>query len=139
MQQSTRIEIIVTKQSCLSTEYYIFGKLENRIITLSPSNEDDVIKVGPIHLDVDRQVVCCLGKEEHITPRMAKLLRLLLKKPGVVQEREALFKEIWRTDYIADMRSLDVHINWLRKAIEKDPSNPQFIITARGKGYKIEI
>lgn len=118
---------------------FTIRKLENRIIPLSPSDGEKVIEVGPICLDVDRQVVHCLEKEEHITPRMVKLLKLLLQHPGEVQERETLFQKVWATDYLEDMRSLDVHINWLRKAIEKDPSNPQFIITVRGTGYKLEV
>lgn len=118
---------------------FTIRKLENRIIPLSPSDGEKVIEVGPVCLDTDRQVVRCLEKEEHITPRMVKLLELLLNHPGEVQKRETLFKEVWATDYLADMRSLDVHINWLRKAIEKDPSNPQIIITVRGVGYKLEV
>lgn len=118
---------------------FTIRKLENRIIPLSPGNGDDMIEVGPIQLDVERQVVRTGDREEHITPRMTDLLRIMLEKPGVVHKRETLFKKVWNTNYTEDTRSLDVHINWLRKAIEADPSNPELIITVRGRGYKIVV
>lgn len=118
---------------------FTIRKLENRIIPLSPKDGGKIIEAGPIQLDVNHQVVRCLEKEEHITPRMAKLLKMLLEHPGEVLKREDVFRKVWGTDYLEDMRSLDVHINWLRKAIEVESSNPQFIITVRGVGYKLEV
>jgi len=53
-------------------------------------------------------------------------------------DRDDMFRKIWETDYIGDTRSLDVHISWLRKAVEKDPRNPVFIKTERGIGYRLE-
>lgn len=118
---------------------FTIRKLENRIIPLLPGDGEDVIKAGPIHLDMDRQVVRCQKNEEHITPRMAELLKMLIEHQGEVIKREVLFSKVWQTDYTEDTRSLDVHINWLRKVLEKDPSNPQLIHTVRGKGYKLEF
>ncbi|MFO7944675.1 MAG: response regulator transcription factor [Anaerolineales bacterium] len=118
---------------------FTIRKLENRIIPLIPGDGEEVIEAGPIHLDIDRQTVRCQDNEEHITPRMVELLKMLMEKAGGMVEREVLFSKVWQTDYTEDTRSLDVHINWLRKAIEKDPNNPELIITIRGKGYKLEI
>jgi len=56
-----------------------------------------------------------------------------------VLQREDLFKQIWETDYLGDLRSLDVHISWLRQAVEDDPRNPKFIRTERGIGYMLEV
>jgi DNA-binding response OmpR family regulator len=118
---------------------FTIRKLENRIIPFSPGDGKETIKIGPIHLDMDRQVIRCNGKEEHVTPRMAELLKMMIKSKGVVLDRKKMFSKIWKTDYTEDTRSLDVHINWLRKIIEKDPDNPQLIITVRGKGYKLDL
>jgi DNA-binding response OmpR family regulator len=118
---------------------FTIRKLENRIIPFAPCEGDNTVKAGPIELDLDRQVIRCNKKEEHVTPRMAALLEKLIKQQGKVLEREALFSEIWNTDYTEDTRSLDVHINWLRKIIEKDPRDPQRLVTVRGKGYILEI
>ena len=118
---------------------FTIRKLENRIIPFSPGDGDEVLKAGPIHLDMDRQVIRCNGKEEHITPRMAELLKMLIKQKGVMQDRKKMFSRIWKTDYTEDTRSLDVHINWLRKIVEKDPDNPKLIRTIRGKGYRLDL
>ncbi len=118
---------------------FTIRKLENRIIPFSPGDGDEVLKAGPIHLDMDRQVIRCNGKEEHVTPRMAELLKMMIKQKGVVLDRRKMFSRIWKTDYTEDTRSLDVHINWLRKIVEEDPDNPKLIHTIRGKGYKLVL
>ena len=118
---------------------FTIRKLENRILPFSPGDGDEIINAGPIHLDMDRQVIRCNRKEEHITPRMAELLKLLIKQKGEVLDRKKMFSRIWKTDYTEDTRSLDVHINWLRKIVEKDPDHPILILTMRGKGYKLDL
>ncbi|MGM0373335.1 MAG: winged helix-turn-helix transcriptional regulator [Chloroflexota bacterium] len=118
---------------------FTIRKLENRIIPLIPGDGEEVIKAGPIHLDIDRQTVRCRDNEEHITPRMVELMKMLIDRSGEVIQREVLFSKVWQTDYTEDTRSLDVHINWLRKAIEDDPSDPELILTVRGKGYKLDL
>jgi DNA-binding response OmpR family regulator len=118
---------------------FTIRKLENRIIPYAPSDGKDLLKAGPIQLDMDRQVIRCNKKEEHVTPRMANLLKMLIDQKGKVIDREKLFSKIWNTDYTEDTRSLDVHINWLRKIIEKNPKKPKLLLTVRGKGYKLDL
>ena len=118
---------------------FTIRKLENRIIPFSPGDGNNIIQEGPIHLDLDRQVILCNKKEEHVTPRMVELLKMFIRQKGHVLERELLFSKIWNTDYTEDTRSLDVHINWLRKIIEKDPRKPVLLVTVRGKGYKLDL
>jgi DNA-binding response OmpR family regulator len=114
-------------------------KLENRIIPFSPGDGKNIIQEGPIKLDLDRQVIRCNKREEHVTPRMVELLKMFIKQKGQVLEREKIFSKIWKTDYTEDTRSLDVHINWLRKIIEKNPKKPTLLVTVRGKGYKLDL
>lgn len=118
---------------------FTIRKLENRILPFAPSDGKDLLKVGPIQLDMERQVVRCNKKEEHVTPRMANLLKMLIDQKGKVISREKLFSKIWHTNYTEDTRSLDVHINWLRKIIEKNPKKPKLLLTERGKGYKLDL
>ncbi len=118
---------------------FTIRKLENRIIPFAPSDGQNILKEGPIQLDLDRQVIRCYKREEHVTPRMVELLKMLIKRKGQVLGREHLFSKIWKTDYTEDTRSLDVHINWLRKIIEKDPKKPTLLLTVRGKGYKLDL
>ncbi len=114
-------------------------KLLNRIQLLLPGDSLNTIQIGPIHLDLERKRVRCLDRTSTLTPRLAELLKIFLEHPGVVLEREDLFRKIWNTEYTEDTRTLDVHISWLRQAIEAEPRKPQFLHTARGVGYRLDV
>ncbi len=114
-------------------------KLINRIGPLLPEDEDSLLKAGPIYLDLDAHFVRVRGKKTTLTPRLVRLLKELIDHSGEVVKRNDLFKKVWRTDYTGDTRTLDVHISWLRQAIEKDPRDPKLLITHRGVGYRLEI
>jgi len=114
-------------------------KLVNRIKALLPSDGKNVVTTGPIQLDLEHKRVRCLSKSTKLTPRLITLLQILMEKHGEVVEREALFKKVWETNYTGDTRTLDVHISWLRRAIELDPDNPKFLKTIRGVGYRLDV
>ena len=114
-------------------------KLLNRIIPLLPTDEDKILHVGPIRLYTEMKKVRCQGREAKLTPRLTRLLQVLMESPGVVIEREELFKDVWNTQYTGDTRTLDVHISWLREAIEEDSRSPKFLKTIRGVGYRLDI
>ncbi|MBT6061692.1 MAG: winged helix-turn-helix transcriptional regulator, partial [Anaerolineae bacterium] len=114
-------------------------KLTNRIKPLLPSDGNNIIQEGAIRLDLDRKRVRCLGQNTRLTPRLIMLLQTLMEHPGEVVEREELFKKVWETDYTGDTRTLDVHISWLRKAIEPNPTKPKFLRTIRGVGYRLDV
>ena len=114
-------------------------KLVNRIKPLLPGDGKNVLHVGPIRLDLEKRRVRSLGKNTKLTPRLVTLLHLLMDKHGEVVEREWLFKKAWETNDTGDTRTLDVHISWLRGAIELDPDNPKFLRTIRGVGYRLDI
>ena len=114
-------------------------KLINRVKALMPGDGNNMINVGPIKLDLERRRVRCLGKSTKLTPRLITLLHILMDKHGEVVERESLFKKVWETNYTGDTRTLDVHISWLRRAIELDPDNPKFLKTIRGVGYRLDV
>ncbi len=114
-------------------------KIINRIKPFIPGEGKNSFDAGPIHLDIERRQVRCKSREEQLTPRLTTLLKIFMEHPGEVLERENLFKQVWNTEYIGDTRTLDVHISWLRKAIEVDPRNPQFLKTMRGVGYRLDI
>ena len=65
-----------------------------------------------------------------------ELLSLLMIHAGEVVSRAEIFDKIWGTDWLGDMRTLDVHIRWLREKLEDDPSRPILIQTIRGAGYR---
>ncbi len=114
-------------------------KLLNRIAPLLPPAEGRLLKAGPIELDQDSHAVKVGTKKTVLTPRLVKLLQLLIESKGEVVERNSLFKKAWKTNYTGDTRTLDVHISWLRNAIEKDPKKPKLLVTVRGVGYRLDI
>lgn len=118
---------------------FTIRKLVNRINPLLPHSSNDVMRAGPIRLDVERRIVRCLEKEAHLTPRLTSLIKYFLEHPNEVLEREALFRRLWNTEYTGDTRTLDVHISWIRQAIEPDPREPHYLITIRGVGYRLDI
>ena len=67
------------------------------------------------------------------------LLHFLASRPGRVWRREELIQSVWDYDYVGDQRVVDVHIGQIRKKIELDSSEPSFIQTVRGVGYKFEV
>jgi two-component system alkaline phosphatase synthesis response regulator PhoP len=72
-------------------------------------------------------------------PMEARLLAALMGSPGRILSRAELMRIVWQTDYLADTRTLDVHICWLRQKIERDPSQPRHILTHRGRGYQFKV
>lgn len=129
-------------ESCanvLLTLPFTARKLINRITRLLPSDGEHFMHVGRIRLDLERKRVRCQGRETRLTPRMARLLQVLMSHPGVVIRREDLFREVWNTEYTVDTRTLDVHISWLRETLEEDPRKPEFLKTIRGVGYRLDV
>lgn len=111
-------------------------KLINRVRRLAPLRRGPWFQVGKVWLDESNRIVRCLAKESRLTPRLTRLLRFFMEHPGEILSREQIFRAVWDTEYTNDVRSLQVHITWLRRAIEPDPRNPRFIQTLRTLGYR---
>lgn len=71
-----------------------------------------------------------------MTLKEFELLEVLVKNRGKILTREMLLDKIWGYEYIGESRTVDVHIRYLRKKVEKDDKNPKFIETIRGVGYR---
>lgn len=110
-------------------------KLINRLNAYHPTDDKYLLQAGPIELNIQTQLVTCNGRQTKLTPRLVDILRMLMENNGKVVRRDPLFTQIWDTEYTGDTRTLDVHISWLRQAIEEDPRNPELIRTERGVGY----
>ncbi len=139
MMDKTQEPVDKVEADVVLTLPFTVQKLINRFRPLLPPEEKDLIHVGPIRLNLQHKQVRCLGRQVRLTPRQVALLRLLMEHHGEVMEREALFKLVWETQYTEDTRTLDVHISWLRHAIEADPRHPRFLKTVRGVGYRLDI
>jgi len=118
---------------------FTLQKLLNRLKPYMSMNQNKKLDCGPIQLDLKQRWVFCGEKRTRLTPRLFILMETFMRHPGEVLSREDLFRKLWETDYLGDTRSLDVHISWLRQAVEKDPRYPEFIKTERGVGYRLEV
>jgi len=95
-----------------------------------------ILQVGDVMYDTKRRTVAYCRSEKPLTPKQGHLLEVLMRHPHQVLTRAFLMKRVWDTDYLGDTRTLDVHVHWLRKAIERDPSSPAYLRTVRGIGYR---
>jgi len=118
---------------------FTLQKLLNLVKHLMPVMNNGGIQAGPFTLDIEQRRVILDDRQIQLTPRLTMLLKILMEHPDEVIKREALFKEGWETDYTGDTRSLDVHMSWLRQAIEENPRHPRFIKTVRGLGYRLDV
>lgn len=117
-------------------------KLLNRIKDLLPIDPtvEETVRYGHISLYLSKKSVEVAGKgESRLTPKLAHLLEQFLRHPHQVLTRRELMQSVWKTDYIGDTRTLDVHIRWVREHIELNPAKPEFLKTVRGKGYILAI
>jgi DNA-binding response OmpR family regulator len=114
-------------------------KLANRLKAYRETDKKFVMKAGPVELNTQTQLVTCHDRQTKLTPRLVEILKVLMKNKGKVVERIPLFTQVWETEYTGDTRTLDVHISWLRQAIEEDPGDPQLIKTRRGVGYIFDV
>jgi DNA-binding response OmpR family regulator len=114
-------------------------KLVNRITRLLPAPEAQVLRVGDVTFNIKQRCVVRGDRESHLTPKQACLLEVLMRHPGEVLTRAFLMRQVWDTDYLGDTRTLDVHVHWVRKAIEEDPRSPVYLRTIRRVGYRFEV
>jgi len=105
---------------------------------LQEETDEQIIIRGELRVDVTGFRVHVRGEETELTPKEFELLRVLLAHPGKVYSRDELLERIWGYEYDGDTRTVDVHVRHLRQKVERDPSNPEYIETLRGIGYRFK-
>lgn len=100
--------------------------------------ESALLQRGNVTLNVTARRVTTSRGDTNLTPKQCALLELLMSRANHVVKRADIMQAIWETSYLADTRTLDVHMRWLRERIEPDPSNPIYLTTVRGVGYKFQ-
>jgi|SRR5262245_11946842 len=102
------------------------------------SEQPPVYDKGGLKIDFTSYEVFARGKNIKLTLKEFELLKFLVHNPNRVLNRDQLLDRVWGGDTFVTPRTVDVHIRRLRKAIEKDDSNPKWILTLRGVGYKFD-
>ncbi|MFO7948081.1 MAG: response regulator transcription factor [Armatimonadota bacterium] len=95
-----------------------------------------VVSKGGVKLDGGSRQVFVEEECIELSPKEFDLLAYLMKHAGRVRTREDILRNVWEQTDFLDERTVDVHISWLRKKIEDDPTNPTRLLTVRGVGYR---
>ena len=112
------------------------ARYERLLTNNKPENE--IIEIRGIKIDKTARRVFVNGEEKSFTTKEFDLLTVLAEHPNHVYTKEELFREIWDMDSIGDIATVTVHIKKIREKIEADTSNPQYIETIWGVGYRFK-
>ncbi|MET7279917.1 response regulator transcription factor [Kribbella sp. NPDC005582] len=116
--------------------------LRRRLRTSADTLEPDVVLDSDprrsLVLSTARGAVMLDGEDVHLTVTEYRLLAELAQPPGRVLSRQALLSSVWEHGYYGDERIVDVHVRRLRTKIERDPGQPQIVMTVRGMGYRLD-
>ena len=94
------------------------------------------VEIGQVRLDPTSRTLTKAGEPVELAAKEFDLLAFLMSHPGEVLRREQIMDEVWDPHWFGPTKTLDVHISWLRKKIEDDPSDPRYITTIRGVGFR---
>ena len=97
---------------------------------------DSVLEVADVVLDLDKRLVTRGGEQVDLTVKEFDLLRILLESAGKVVRRDQLITDVWDTNWFGSTKTLDVHVSSLRRKLGDDPSDPRYIHTVRGIGFR---
>lgn len=97
--------------------------------------DDEKLIFGDLVINTNSIDVTKSGKYVELTPREFELLKYLATQPNHVFSREELMEKVWNFEYYGDLRTVDVTVRRLREKIEKNPAEPEYIVTRRGAGY----
>ena len=97
---------------------------------------ENIIERNYLVINYSRRTVSVRGNDIDLPHKEFELLYVLAKNQGIVFTRDNLLEKVWGYDYVGETRTVDVHISNIRKKIEQDENNPEYIKTVRGMGYK---
>ena len=104
-----------------------------------PAEENEVVEIRGIRIDKTARRDWVNDEEKAFTNKEFDLLTFLAQNPNHVYTKEELFREIWNMESIGDIATVTVHIKKIREKIEYNTSNPQYIETIWGVGYRFKI
>jgi len=105
----------------------------------SKEYKDDVINIRGLSIDKASRRIYVNGSEVVFTPKEFELLSFLAMNPNRVFTKDELFERIWGMDSFGDIATVTVHVKRIREKIELDTSNPQYIETVWGAGYRFKV
>jgi DNA-binding response OmpR family regulator len=110
--------------------------LRRAVTPYSGRDREALIERGELRIDIPRRTVEVRGEQVQLTFIEFELLALLASSPGVVFSRRELLERLRGSADYREPRTIDVHVRHLREKVERDPGNPELILTLRGAGYR---
>src|SRR5881392_3903971 len=110
--------------------------LRRASVPRSAAAAGEVIAVEELEVDLARRAVAVRGESVRLTYVEFELLRTLAAHPGRVYSRRMLLESLWGDADYREPRTIDVHVRHLREKLERDPADPEYILTVRGVGYR---
>ena len=98
--------------------------------------DNELIQIDGLRIDLARRTVEVDERSVQLTYVEFELLRALSAAPGRVFSRQALLEQLWGSAAWREPRTIDVHVRHLREKLERSPSEPEYIFTVRGVGYR---
>ncbi len=111
-------------------------EIHERLKKVSKDRTEEIIEHGELKIMVPEHKVLVKGQEVELRNKEFELLVFLASNPGIVYSKETLFERVWGWDSTGDAATIAVHINRIREKIEPMPSEPQYIQTLWGAGYR---
>lgn len=140
-QDRDKIEALDAGADDFLTKPFSVGELTARLrVAMRHARKEEmepVFRVGKLCVDLAARMVTCGGEEIQLTPTEYDLLKVLVQYSGRVLTHQQLLREVRGVGYQTETHLLRVHMSNLRHKIEKDPTNPQYILTEPGVGYRL--
>jgi two-component system KDP operon response regulator KdpE len=103
------------------------------------SSQPEVFVSGQLKVDLLKRQVHLGDQEVHLTPIQYRLLSLLVKNAGKVLTHQYILKEVWGPSYAENSHYLRIYMSQLRQKLEADPTQPQYLLTESGVGYRLKV
>jgi two-component system alkaline phosphatase synthesis response regulator PhoP len=105
-----------------------------------PAKQKNVrIELGALTLDSDAKSVTWHGKPVDLSPKEFALLKVLMHNAGKTLSTETLLNQVWGADFTGDVKTVAVHMRWLRQKLEDDPKKPKLLETVHRSGYRLNV
>ncbi|MCP3740692.1 response regulator transcription factor [Rossellomorea sp. BNER] len=119
--------------------YRVKAQLRRADFSQTEEKKDSIIKAGPFELNKQKAELTKNGEIIELKRKELGLMTYFLQNPNLVISKERLCDTVWGEDFIGFDNTIMVHIRRLREKIEEQPSNPKYLMTVKGLGYKIVV
>lgn len=105
----------------------------------APPTDQNLIKLGDVKIDLQKQLITKNGEAVHLTKLENRLLFALIVERGKILTQRYLIQQVWGASYVEHPHYLRMYMARLRQKLESDPSDPKFLLTENGIGYRLAI